>query len=261
MKLKPSFLSLFVCFLCTALFTACKKEAVKQPQNNTSGVQQFFTYPFGIGREWRYETEIVIYDGTDTTFSYYIKTYRHISDTTIAGELCHKVFANNKSINDSIGSSGYTYYCNRSNGLFVIAGEGNAGGFTWFKLPQKYSQIQQVINGYDIFNTDSLFIPDSSLHLTLLPIIYGHEWRSFEYGAQANVKRKWINQEMISVPVGNFSCKKLEIILNDPHYQVFQYFSEKGLTKTTYYQDNILFSGGTVTGWMTTNSELSYVNF
>lgn len=261
MKLKP-IPTLFI-LLCTSFyFSGCKREPPQAITQNTSGVQQFSSYPFVIGREWHYNTTLTTYMSDTTTYNY-VKVYKHLSDTVINGILCHKIGISNSS-SASNNYTQYSYYANMSDGLHIIANEGNAGGFTWLRSNLLNNMKTRMYEpGLGMAQIDSVFLPSPALHLTKLPIVYGQEWYSYEYGSQFQNKRKWIASSILNSALGSFSCVQLQFISgvgNPANFQVYQHFGDKGLIKTEMRQDSLLTGNGDV-GYLISISELSYINF
>jgi hypothetical protein len=263
MKTSKNTLIVFCCITLIVLIGACKKN--KQERSTViagGGVQQFSSYPFGIGREWHYNTTLTIY-ANDTTVYNYVKVYEHLSDTIINGITCHKVGISNSQSASNVYTQ-YCYYANMSDGLHVIANVGNAGGFTWLRnklLANLKSPIHEP--GLGIEQVDSIYLLSTALHLTKLPVVYGQEWYSNEYGPQFNNKRKWLSPSTVNISLGTFNCAKLQFITgvgNPATFRVYQHFGSKGLIKVEMQQDSLIFSSSNI-GHSISTSELSYVNF
>lgn len=257
------FLNSFLVFsLFTLFFSACTKDKQPAPVNVVQSVQTLSTYPFNIGNEWEYAVETFFTEGPDTTINNYTKKYTHIADTTINGELCHKMQIAQYNMADSLIYTSYAYYTNRSDGLYSVANYGSSGGFMFFKKNKYFEMLRKHLDWEGTYEkVDSVFISPAPLHLTKLPLVYSQSWLSNEYGPQFGWQRKWINQTSIIVLAGSYNCEKLQVIPNPPSstFLIYQYYSNKGLTKVET-QDSLIFGGGQ-TGIMRTKAELVNVNF
>lgn len=262
-----NYLNILIVCLLLAVVVACKKEKddINSP-TPTPPPASISSYPLTVGNSWKYHTEIHV-DTSGLPFydAYYDHYWTVISDTSIIGIPSTKI-AQLDSNYDGFTRIAHTYYANRPDGFYLMAAT-NSGSMLFLRSKEVLNDFSiSLLNAFTdkLQNTDTIFIPDSSLHLMKFPIVQNEKWHSYEYGLQFKIKRQWLGDAIVITPAGIFACKKLQILFdfdddgqNDPDALiVYQYFSTKGLIKETQY-------GVLNSGFMTLNrtTELVSVNF
>ncbi len=265
-----------VCLLATIslMFFACSKD--KDPNtgdNNQGRTFQLDSFPLAVGNSWKYHTEVDV----DTEGVHYLDIridsyWNVISDTLINSVHVSKV-AQLDSNYSGTKTFGYTYYANKADGFYGVAYAGNSSSFNLKNIGLKFKIRSALFGsfGNGVKGGDSLYIPDTSLHLMKFPVCIGNLWCSYEYG-NSDYYRKWIGFELVTTPAGSFQCVKLQLFHDGDHNGqpddnfpfVYQYFSTKGLVQETM-QESLIFNSMTTehvtTGYLTKTTKLVQVNF
>ena len=244
----------------TLIFGAasCKKD-----KNKTAA--GFATFPLSVSNTWQYFTE----SQNGTYYSSFVSNWRVIIDTSINGFAVTKISQRDSNLASGYARQGYSYYSNKSDGLYGVAVENSGSSFMFKNNEWDENMEAQLFGSFGRSgnSSDSLFIPDTALYLLRYPVIVNDQWTSNEFGPASGVKRKWLGDETIATSAGTFNCKKLQIIFDLNHNNfpdtneasVYQYFSDKGLIQEEKFQTFISFSGDTT--YLHRVTKLTSVNF
>ncbi len=229
---------------------SCKKES------NDKNIGESYSFPLTIGKQWRYKTEIHIVENPGPIYhdSYIDSYWEAEKDTTINGTLCTKILQIDSNYDGSVRSH-YSYYANKTNGLYCLAIYNSGSLFMLRNISlENINSIRK--SGLSITSSlafDSLYIYDQAYHLLNYPINMNEVWNSLEFNlAVPNViKRKWIGYQTITINNKNYNCMQLKVYFDEDNDNVpdtnnpiiNQYFNTKGLIKEEWNQDLLSING------------------
>jgi hypothetical protein len=228
----------FICIM--LLLFSCKKDQENSSGGGSPQQLQITSYPLTIGYSWKYYTETHIVDSTGTAVldDYYDNYWSVISDSTINGIACARVFKLDSNYDGST-HLGYTYYANTQDGFYGVAVENQGGLF--FLRPDQYNAANQfsLMSSFANAPLNTVFVPDTPLRLLKFPAYKNDIWLSYEFNNPVPdiIKRKYLGYATVTTPAGTFNCVKLQMfwdydnnnLPDSGQADIYQYFSAKGL--------------------------------
>jgi hypothetical protein len=220
--------------VCGAVLNGCKKDP---PPNNTTRSSALTSFPLAVGNAWKYHTVYTQVLSGDTAVLQFDSFWKVSNDTMINNELVSIMMQIDSNYNGSV-DTGYSYYANRSNGLFGIAAIGSGSSF-FLRTDEDATGMPAIGPSLISLRMDSVFIPGSSLWLLKFPSAENDLWASNEYGIADIFKRRWLSDTTVITPAGTFDCKMLQPMFDSDNngqadstaMKILQYFADEGLIK------------------------------
>lgn len=187
-----------------------------------------FTYPIKNGSYWIYYGKLTYSNFNPDSVRYYVTNPAYDTNKvtilydTVINSVTTKCILNEYS--SSIQSKKNTRY------YYVI----NDTALIWYAYRGFISGMLPHLDGPG--DEDSLRICSPPQVILLYPITKGRVW----YTATGNsVTRKYVEFENISTAAGTISCMKTERHYNIPNLSYFDYYSGKGLIKSSFIFPNV----------------------
>jgi hypothetical protein len=205
------------------LFSSCSDDNPVKPQDlDTSS----FTYPVKDGGYWIYYGKTFYTNFNPDSVKNYVSIHYDTNKVTILydtviNSVTTKCILNEYSISDGKKNTRF-YYVITDTALIWFANRGFNNGM----LPVK-----------DGPGDDSLRLCEPPQPVLVYPVTKGKVWYT---GTGNGIMRKYVGFENVSTPAGVISCMKTERFYNFPNISYFDYYSGKGIIKSTFIFPNVL---------------------
>lgn len=210
------------------LFNSCSDDNPVKPQSlDTSS----FTYPIKDGSYWIYHGKMTYSNFNPDSVRNYVTNPAYDTNKvtilydTVIGTINTKCFLNEYSSNTISKKNTRYYYVISDSALIWYAYRGYVAGM----LPH--------LDGPG--DEDSLRICTPPQAVLVYPVTKGKTWFT---GTGNSITRKYIEFENVGSPAGTISCMKTERHYNAPNLSYFDYFSGKGLIKSSFVFLNMVIS-------------------
>lgn len=269
MNIRVISISLLVSGLLSAFLVSCDpNDAATPPDIEPGPVVTVNSYPLDNGNQWVYTMTTDVTGGETWHFDHVV-SFEVVSDTIINSLPCTKV-RSTETEGQNLGSDRLSYrYFSQSNSSLDAVGFTGPMTQVFFKLTEELELPNYSLVSFNTASTDSVIVPDSSLHYMRFPSVDGESWLSNEFGATsgANFKRKWSGFYTVTTDAGTFDCIRLDLFGDQDNddapdsssIYLQQYISpEFGLIKEIDQRDLIF--GTLVTGTYYRECTLTSVN-
>jgi hypothetical protein len=262
--------------------TTCKKDndenVVGAPAASSS------VYPLIVGYEWKYYRELHFIDDSTLNDTLLVSLYtimRNDRTQMLPDSSTAFAFEFSDSTSSGVGLTGTQFYNNSTGGLYHHGYVyGSSGGVVLMPQPQytyrignmESSSIRDLISMIKNGNpsrSDSIIMYNPHKLSIKYPMAMNDEWNFIT--TPWTINRKYIGDETVSTPFGNFLCKKIEwfydtnndSVWDDVH--IWQYISPtKGLLKEIFNAEAVYtdINGDTLSsGTLTDESIAISINF